>query len=400
MKARLVDAISSQHASEEVRKAQLRSCLSNITVTLAANCFIALSATLLIFNEHGGLLIFGWLAAIVFLNMVRLVYGLRQLRIAASHPDAAKALRNLTILAFVAGVSWLPLPIYFLDSIESRSAAYIVFIMAGITTGAIIQSLAYWRISVAFGAPILLATILKLVVQGQTVDFVIATNVFLLMAMLIRIAVISESNFCKSHATTQQATQLAVSLRNAHTEVQKANETLKRLATTDTLTGLPNRSIFNQMLAGLAHAHEPTALALVDIDQFKAVNDNLGHAAGDQILCSLALFMLDNAEENITPIRLGGDEFAVIASGADCATRLMHYAMTLQRDMKTLRNQHAEIAVHNVTISVGICADDGQELSASELFAEADRTLYAAKAAGRNCIKVSKGRSATFSKTA
>lgn len=393
-----MDAISDAFGSEEVRKAQLRSVLSNIVVTLAANCFIASSAALLIFDERGGSLIFVWLAGIFVLNFIRLVYGLKQLRAASTHPDPARGLKNLTILALAAGISWVPLPIYFLDSIESRTSAYIVFIMAGITTGAIIQSLAYWRISVAFGGPILLATIIKLLMQGDTVDLVVATNVFLLMAMLIRSAVISEDKFRVNHTTALQATELAQSLQDANNEVHKANATLKRLATTDPLTGLPNRSIFNQMLAGLMHDREPVSLALIDIDQFKSVNDNMGHAAGDEILSSLALFMLDNASEGITPIRLGGDEFAVISSGQDSGTRLLHYAMTLQRDMKTLRKQSGDM--HNVTISVGICADDARPFTASELFAEADRALYAAKAAGRNCIRIANVPTAPLSRTA
>lgn len=382
VKAGLVNATHSAFRSEEVRKAQLGSTLSNITVSLVANCFIASSAALLIYDERGGWLIFGWLAGIFLLNTFRLIYGLRQLRVSRTHPDPAAALKNLTILAFIAGISWVPLPIYFLESLDSRSSAYIVFIMAGITTGAIIQSLAYWRISVAFGAPILLSTVIKLLMQGQTADLVVATNVFLLMAMLIRSAVISEHKFRVNHETTLQATELAASLQQAHNEVQTANETLKRLATTDPLTGLPNRSVFNQTLAGLIHAHAPVSLALIDIDNFKAVNDSMGHAAGDQILCSLALFMLDNASEGITPIRLGGDEFAVIASGPDGANRLMVYVQTLRQNMA---NQSGDM--RGVTLSVGFSRYDGKPHTASELFAATDRALYAAKSAGRNCVR-------------
>lgn len=397
VKAGLVDESSSAFETEEVKRAQLLSVLSNIPVTLAANCFIASSAALLIYDERGGSLIFAWLAGTVMLNMTRMVYGLRQLR-KTPHPMPGMALRNLTILALVAGMSWAPLPIYFLDTIESRSSAYIVFIMAGITTGAIIQSLAYWRISVAFGGPILLATILKLLMQADAVDLVVASNVFLLMAMLMRSAILSERKFRSNHTTTLQATELAKSLQQANDEVHNANETLKRLATTDPLTGLPNRSVFNQKLAGLIHAGQPVSLALVDVDQFKSVNDNRGHAAGDEILCSLALFMLDNASEGITPTRLGGDEFAIIASGPESSTRLMHYAIGLQRNMKTLSSPAGEM--NSVTLSVGICPDDARHRSASELFADADRALYAAKAAGRNCIRIAKGPTETLPRSA
>lgn len=381
-KAILVDAIGGAFEWEQVRRAQLGSILANISVTLVANCFIASSAALLVYDENRGLLIFAWLAGVFALNSLRLIYGLRQISALATHPKPATALRNLTILAFAAGVCWMPLPIYFLDSIENKAAAYIVFIMAGIATGAIIQSLAYWRVSVAFGAPILLATTIKLVMQGQTADLVVATNVFLLMGMLIRSAVMSERKFCVNHATTLQATELAQSLQQAHNEVQKANETLKRLATTDPLTGLPNRSVFNQTLAGLIHAHEHVSLALIDIDHFKSINDSKGHAAGDEALCSLALIMLDNAQEGITPIRLGGDEFAVIASGPDAESRMADYLQTMQENVKTQSGN-----MHGITLSIGVSGHHDKQLTASELFAATDRALYAAKSAGRNCLR-------------
>lgn len=386
-----MDSSNVAYGSEDVSRAQLRSALSNIAVTVSANSFIAISAALLVYDERGSNLIFLWLAAVISLNMVRLRYGLKLSKTAQSDPNPKKTLQNLTILAFVAGLFWVPLPSYFLDSIQSRTVAYIVFIMAGISTGAIIQSLAYWRISVAFGGPILAATIGQLLLQGRTVDFVVATNVFLLMAMLFRIAVTSEHNFRKNYETTLQAKELAASLQQAKEEVEKANETLKHLATTDPLTGLPNRSVFNQLLAALTHNREKVALALVDIDQFKTVNDSLGHAAGDQILCSAALFMLDNAGEGITATRLGGDEFAVIASGPDCNIRMMQFAEALQRDMKTIGALPGQAGAPPVTVSVGICTDDGGRMNASELFAETDRALYMAKAAGRNCIRVATG---------
>ncbi len=371
----------------DVRRAQLKSAFSNLTVTLMANCFIASSAALLIYDERGGTIIFLWLAAIICLNLFRLAYGLRAARLEAPQSDPRATLRTLTLLALLAGLSWAPLPTYFLDSVPSRTSAYIVFIMAGITTGATIQSLAYWRISVAFATPILIATILQLIRQGDTIDYVIASNVLLLMGMLIRIAVISEQQFYTNHATRLQATELASSLQQANSEVHTANETLRRLATTDPLTGLSNRSVFNQTLAGLVHGDAPVALALIDVDQFKSVNDNLGHAAGDQILCSLALCMLDHAGPGVTPTRLGGDEFAAIASGEDCASQLMQYAEALQREMGVIGTQQSQSGLSSVTLSVGICTDDGADLSASELFSEADRALYAAKAAGRNCIR-------------
>jgi diguanylate cyclase (GGDEF)-like protein len=368
---------------DAVRRAQLQSALSNLAVSLSANIFIAGSAALIVYQDMHDWLVFLWLSLVIALNMVRMTYGLMQKRKLPAIAKPELVLRNLAILAFFGGLAWVPFPTYFIASIETRTAAYVVFIMAGITTGAIIQSLAYWRISVAFGAPILTATIVELLLQGHAIDYVVAGNLFLLMAMLFRIAIISEGTFRQNHLTTLKATELANSLQLANEEVQNANETLKRLATTDPLTGLANRSVFNKVLANLIHAREPVALALIDIDHFKQINDGYGHAVGDEILCSVALFLMDNASEGITPTRLGGDEFAIIASGAGCSERLLRYTRKVKGNIEGIRI-HA--VPTEVTFSVGICADERATKSASELFAEADTALYAAKAAGRNRI--------------
>jgi diguanylate cyclase (GGDEF)-like protein len=367
-----------------IGRAQLRSALSNLSVSLIANVFIAGSAALIIYKEQDNALIFLWFAIVVLLNVVRLGYGISSRRHIEETETPHHILRRLATFALIGGSAWVPLTVYFLPAIETRTAAYIVFIMAGIATGAIIQSLAYWRISIAFGGPILSATILGLLLQGQAIDYVVAVNVLLLMAMLFRIAILSEANFRNNQATTLEATELAQSLQNANDEVQKANETLRRLATTDPLTGLPNRSVFNQRLATLLHAKAPVALALIDIDHFKQINDNSGHAAGDDILCSLALSMLDNAGEHITPIRLGGDEFALIADGPGGLERLKRCTDQLRKDLREFGRSRG---LPTATISVGLCSDETGSMTAADLFSETDRALYAAKGAGRNCVR-------------
>lgn len=371
--------------SDAVRRAQLGSVMSNLNVSLSANIFIAGSAALLVYEEDHDKLVFVWLSFVIALNVLRIAYGRWQNRRLTDAERPEQVLRNLTLLAFIGGLVWVPFPTYFIASIETRTAAFIVFIMAGIATGAIIQSLSYWRISVAFGAPILVATITQLLLHGQASDYVVATNVALLMAMLFRIAIFSEEKFRSNHLTTLKATELAASLQQANEDVQKANETLKRLATTDPLTGLANRSVFNQTLASLIHAREPTALALIDIDHFKQINDGQGHAIGDEILCSIALLLMENASRDITPVRLGGDEFAIIASGTGCADRLRAY-------LDTVKDQLEDVAAHaglaGVTVSVGICTDEAAAKSGPELYTEADRALYEAKAAGRNRIRL------------
>lgn len=372
---------------EAVCQAQLKSALSNLSISLTANSFIAASAAMMVYYENPKSSIFIWLGVIVAFNLVRLVYGRRH---AGREDEAIRAeavLRRLTVFAFVGGLAWVPLAAYFMSAINSATAAYIVFILSGIATGAIIQSLAYWRISVAFGAPILTTIMARLVLQGQAIDYVVAINLLLLMTMLFRIAILSERQFKASHFTTLEAIELAGSLKSANDEVQKANETLKKLASTDPLTGLPNRSVFNRLLSETSHTHEPICLALIDVDHFKQINDSYGHQKGDAILCSLALVMLDQSGDGVTPIRLGGDEFAMTVTGADGSRRLAAHVEALRHDFATLRQREG---LPQVTLSIGVCANDDANLSATELFSEADSALYEAKSAGRDCVRFSR----------
>src|SRR5262249_6542543 len=100
-------------------------------------------------------------------------------------------------------------------------------------------------------------------------------------------------------------------------------EKIRYLAECDTLTGLANRNTLNAHLsAKLAHAKlEPgeVALLVMDLDKFKQVNDTLGHACGDQLLCAVARRLSDLVQDTGLVARLSGDEFAIVISGTDVA---------------------------------------------------------------------------------
>jgi len=367
-----------------VWRAQLQSALSNIYISLAGNAFIASSAAFIIYIDHRDWTIFLWLTLAIALNLARIVFSHLLIRKGDNNPAPDKSLRHLTLFALIGGLLWIPIPIYFTSATSTQSSAYVVFIVGGITTGAIIQSLAYWRISIAFGGPLLLATFLKLMLMGQGADYVAALNLLFLMAMLFRVAVNSEANFCKNTMIALQATELANSLQMANDEVRKSNQTLARLASTDPLTGLANRSVFNKTLAAATHDHQPKALVLLDSDHFKQVNDRLGHLIGDQLLNTIAMALLDLQGQQVTPVRLGGDEFSIVVLGPECRQRAFDIAAKIQKAVREIRLPPEQT---KVTASIGISADEKGALTSVELYSSADGALYAAKAAGRDCLR-------------
>jgi diguanylate cyclase (GGDEF)-like protein/PAS domain S-box-containing protein len=153
----------------------------------------------------------------------------------------------------------------------------------------------------------------------------------------------------------------------------------------DQLTGLPSRALFmNRLEAALARSerrNEVTAVLFLDLDRFKAVNDTLGHAAGDELLIQLGERLRAIIRPGDTVARIGGDEFIVLAediSTPEIATRVASRIITGVREPFTIQGQEVFI-----TTSIGIAFSLPGVSQASELVRDADIALYRAKAEGR-----------------
>jgi diguanylate cyclase (GGDEF)-like protein len=168
------------------------------------------------------------------------------------------------------------------------------------------------------------------------------------------------------------------------TERRQAEARVKYLARHDLLTGLPNRAQFHDRI-GRAIADGAGALSFavlfLDLDRFKAVNDTLGHPAGDELLKAVAARLKASVREYDTIARLGGDEFVILQMGISGPDDAAHLARRIIHAV----GQPYVIAGQNVSIgvSVGIDMPQAQGTSAEGLLKNADMALYAAKEAGR-----------------
>jgi diguanylate cyclase (GGDEF)-like protein len=156
---------------------------------------------------------------------------------------------------------------------------------------------------------------------------------------------------------------------------------LERLALTDHLTGIGNRAQFDRAIAAaLADARrsgEPFSLLFMDLDGFKDVNDALGHAAGDEVLCTVARRLAGLVRAGDTLARLGGDEFAVVMRQGDQGAATALSARIVQSVQQPIALSSGGTA--RVAISVGAAAYAGADTSAAALLAQADQSLYCAK---------------------
>lgn len=162
------------------------------------------------------------------------------------------------------------------------------------------------------------------------------------------------------------------------------------LALTDPLTHLPNRRAglvaLERVWQGSLRTGTPCAVLIIDIDHFKTINDDYGHAVGDQVLRQIASILQAEIRSEETIARMGGEEFLLI--GANVAIRDVVIAGNrLRRQIEQTEIQTDRGALH-ITVSVGTAVREAHMSDPDGLVIAADRALYAAKSAGRNRIAV------------
>lgn len=165
-------------------------------------------------------------------------------------------------------------------------------------------------------------------------------------------------------------------------------QSLERAANHDALTGLANRQAFDLRLAqvfGALPQARPAALLMLDLDRFKPINDNHGHAAGDAVLRAVASAIQSCVRGGDLAVRLGGDEFAVVLERcpADAALRVAEDIRTAVAGVRVTWHGHSL----GVGVSVGVAALTEETTQAAHWVATADQACYGAKAAGRNRIQ-------------
>ena len=170
--------------------------------------------------------------------------------------------------------------------------------------------------------------------------------------------------------------------RRLNLRLQGAKIAAEEQAYTDTLTGLKNRRAVNHLLDRLSETGTAHAVLQVDLDFFKAVNDTLGHPAGDHVLQHVARIMVEETREGDIVARVGGDEFVLILPGVEADDIPRAIARRLIARLDAPIPYGAELC--HVSASVGIArVVDGGSRSREGLLSDADVALYAAKRAGR-----------------
>lgn len=179
-------------------------------------------------------------------------------------------------------------------------------------------------------------------------------------------------------------------LKRLELELKAARDNAENLATHDFLTGLPNRMLlmdrFDEMVGRANRTGEGACFMGLDVDRFKQVNDAYGHPAGDKLLIEIARRIHACVRDYDTVARIGGDEFAVLVSGPSLDEGIESLA---GRVLEAVAMPYSvDHAVLMPGLSIGIAEFPRHGRTKEELMLSADRALYAAKTAGRNCFRI------------
>lgn len=167
--------------------------------------------------------------------------------------------------------------------------------------------------------------------------------------------------------------------------VRQQNQLLAALSSTDWLSGLLNRSHWERAVASefqrCRRIGHPSAVMMIDIDHFKAINDRHGHPVGDEVIRAVARILRDTLRLHDVPGRYGGEEFGAVLPGVDARGA----EVAAERFRGRIESSVLEASKGvRATVSIGVAASDRRDVGYAEWIARADRALYMAKEAGRN----------------
>jgi diguanylate cyclase (GGDEF)-like protein/PAS domain S-box-containing protein len=225
---------------------------------------------------------------------------------------------------------------------------------------------------------------LQRVLTGKTVKFELAST--------------SAKLGVKRHVETtyiprRDASGAVVGIYTLSTDVsalRTAQEELALLARLDPLTGLANRRCFEEKFSEAKNravrSGKPLALIYLDIDKFKSINDTLGHAVGDEVLCKVAHKLKSTVRKTDTVARIAGDEFVIILESLGS----IEEAGLISQKINAAIREPIELTGSNlaVSVSMGVVYDEQNTLPIQELMLKADDALYHAKAAGRDTYQI------------
>lgn len=364
-----------------------------------------------------------WVASIVLFCSIRLLLWERHKHNESAASPEAWALRYV-IGTFLVGMVWagLPLFLYFSDDLLVRSLIFMIIIGAIAASVPVLSSLlpAFY----AYIIPMTVGLTAAFILEGSQLNMLIGAGIVTYAALIMRTAINTNRHLLKSlmlqyrnqtliselnkevtdrknaqqelkrhgeqleKQVDERTKQLVLINRSLEKEVgerRRAEDNLKHLAHHDPLTSLPNRLLLGARLEhAIERAHRngtQVAVLFMDLDNFKNINDSLGHAAGDELLRMVAERLRSCIREDDTVARLGGDEFIIVMEQIDSQRMTSHLAQKLMSTLEEKFEIENQALFIGTSIGISLFPKDGE--STEQLIANADAAMYRAKEQGR-----------------
>ncbi|MBH0239865.1 putative bifunctional diguanylate cyclase/phosphodiesterase [Methylobrevis albus] len=368
-----------------VRSEQARKISDGLPRTLAGHAISSVVVGLLMLQQLPFEMVAAWFGVVCVVLAVRLWAVRRPSILAAIEADPDRVLRLTTIGGVVGGVVWGVVPFVVTKADSFASDSFAIFMLNGVTAGAVVMATAHAATGLAFATVVLGALMGALLARGGLPHLGFAGCVGIFLLMLAKSATAAEATFREAMRLKHEKGRLADSLADARDRAQSAIDDLEHQALVDALTGLSNRNAFNlQLSRELAQAladGQSVAVLLIDVDHFKMINDTLGHGAGDDLLVEFGRRLRRTVREADVVARLGGDEFAIMVSGGD----LDRLVPDLANRLLDVIAAPVEIASRSTQVgaSIGVAVFPRDARAHDDLLACADMALYQSKDMGR-----------------
>ncbi|WP_245614271.1 GGDEF domain-containing protein [Legionella massiliensis] len=324
-----------------------------------------------------------WFLGIVIVSLIRLFYCKYVVSHHLYQEKNAKSALLFLMLTLLMGCLWGACYLIFIPYLSEVNEVTVILIFGGLSAGAATSLSGYLPAYYSYIFPMFLPVIIYNYSFFEVERAILATMFILFVIMVATIAKTNSNLLEKILQLDNQKDFLIKELSISNKKLEASNEEIRVMSITDPLTGLYNRRYFdNALLQELNRAKRnkyPLGLILIDIDNFKFINDNFGHPYGDSYLVFVASVLKKSMRRTTDVlVRLGGDEFAVILSNIPI-TEVSKLCESIREEFSK-ENRHK-----NVTLSIGlICIEPGQSTELNNIVSAADKLLYKAKEKGKN----------------
>lgn len=355
---------------------------------IVVNILNALLVVAVLWSSFPRRTLVAWFALFLVLVPARLLIAYLQ---GHQRWPAARAAAWSVIGSAVTGAAWGLLAFAIISTSNIAYQVFIVFVLGGMTAGAVLLDAAYLPAFFAFVVPIIVPATLAFMFRGDLMSIAMGGMLAIFAAVQAVIGRRTNQWIVDTLRLQAQRENLTADLYRTTAELTRREAILRIMANHDELTGLFNRYyLFETMERELRRAQRlqaPITIAILDIDHFKDFNDNFGHEAGDEILRAIGGTLKSSVRGSDIVCRYGGEEFVVVFFDTDTLSALPRLAQICET-IKDTEYVCRGLPLPGVTLSVGVAQYPVHGRTVDGLIRAADHTLYAAKKAGRDRIEV------------